>query len=291
MDNDCRNLSRVPHPSADLKEAQERSKRRQNFFCASSVFFCAFLWLSQSFVSEPSAVSVLVFTKTTGFRHDSIPTGIAAIESFGFEVEATEDATVFNPQNLPRYRVVVFLNTTGDILNLSQQAAFESFIKQSGGFVGIHSASDTEYGWPFYGELIGAYFSGHPDIQTARTRVIDATHPSTQRLPLDWLRTDEWYDFGVDPSRNVNVLITVDENTYSGGNMGAHHPISWHHEYSGGRSWYTAMGHTIDSYREPLFLDHILGGILWAADAGRPAPAENDLPRRVIRRPSRRGLS
>jgi type 1 glutamine amidotransferase len=215
--------------------------------------------------------AVLVFTKTTGFRHESIPAGIAAVQALGaqqhFAVDTSEDATVFTLDNLARYRVVIFLNTTGEILDAAQQAVFEQFIRQGGGFVGIHSASDTEYDWPWYGQLIGAYFASHPALQTATVKVADATHPSTRPLPAAWTRYDEWYNFRAVPSPTVHVLLTIDETTYTGGSMGAHHPLAWYHQYDGGRAWYTAMGHTTEAYQEPLFVQHILGGILWAAGA------------------------
>jgi type 1 glutamine amidotransferase len=218
--------------------------------------------------TEP-AFSVLVFSKAAGYRHDSIPTGIAAIRALGeqndFRVDASEDATVFNDERLAQYRLVVFLSTSGDILDLGQQAAFEKFIRGGGGFVGIHSASDTEYDWPWYGGLVGAYFGRHPVIQSATLKVMDPSHRSTRHLPIEWKRTDEWYDFRDDLDRDITVLIRIDESTYRGGRMGAVHPMCWYHAYDGGRAWYTAIGHTAESYKEPLFLEHLLGGITWAA--------------------------
>lgn len=218
---------------------------------------------------QQATFAVLLFSKTAGFRHDSIPAGIAAIKALGhqhrFQVEATEDATVFTDKGLAKYHVVVFLNTTGDVLDPSEEAAFERFLGRGRGFVGIHSATDTEYDWPWYGRLVGAYFRKHPAIQPATLKVADATHPSTKHLPTEWTRTDEWYDFRDDPSPRVNVLIRIDETTYTGGTMGASHPLAWYHEYEGGRAWYTALGHTMESYKEPAFLGHVLGGIFWAA--------------------------
>lgn len=218
--------------------------------------------------AEP-AFSVLVFSKTAGYRHDSIPSGIAAIRALGeqndFRVDASEDATIFNDKRLAQYRVVVFLNTTGDIFNSGEQAAFERFVQRGGGFVGVHAASDTEYDWPWYGGLVGTYFRRHPVIQSARLKVIDPSHRSTRQLPIEWRRTDEWYDFRHDLDLGITVLIRIDETTYRGGRMGADHPMSWYHSYDGGRAWYTAIGHTIESYKEPLFLEHLLGGITWAA--------------------------
>ena len=224
--------------------------------------------------SPEPAFSVLVFSKTAGYRHDSIPSGIAAIRALGeqndFRVDASEDATLFNDRNLAQYRVVVFLNTSEDIFNLEQQAAFEKFIRRGGGFVGIHSASDTEYDWPWYGRLVGNYFRRHPIIQSATLKVVDPSHESTRHLPIEWKRTDEWYDFRNDLASDLTVLIRINESTYRGGRMGADHPMAWYHDYDGGRAWYTALGHTVETYKEPLFLQHILGGITWAAGI-RPA--------------------
>jgi len=217
------------------------------------------------------AFAVLVFSKTAEFRHDSIPAGIAALRQQGslrgFSVDATEEASAFTDANLMRYKVVVFLSTTGDVLDASQQSAFERFIRRGGGFVGIHSATDTEYDWPFYGALVGAYFSNHPDIQTATVQVEVSSDPTVASLPRTWMRRDEWYNFRQNPRSRVTVLATLDERTYSGGAMAADHPIVWSHTYEGGRSWYTAGGHTIESYAEPLFVEHLGKGVLWAAGA------------------------
>ena len=219
----------------------------------------------------PASFKALVFSKTAGFRHGSIADGIAAVQELaaqnGFTVDATEDAAAFNDDNLAQYQVVIFLNTTGDVLDANQQAAFERFIRAGGGFVGVHSAADTEYDWPFYGDLVGAYFQSHPAIQTATIRVADPVHPSTEMLPRRWQRTDEWYNFRRNPRTNVHVLATLDEATYSGGAMGFDHPIAWCHDYEGGRAWYTAGGHTAQSYAEPLYREHLLHGIEYAAGA------------------------
>ena len=213
---------------------------------------------------------VLAFSRTTGFRHDSIPDAIAAVQTLGvqnaFAVDATEDHSAFTDDNLAQYRVVIFLLTTGHILDDTQQAAFERFIASGNGFVGLHSATDTEYDWTWYGALVGAYFASHPDIQQATIRREDAQHPSTVALPDLWVRDDEWYNFRTNPreTADMRVLATLDESTYSGGTMGDH-PVAWCHTYNGGRAWYSAGGHTTESYSEPLFLAHVLGGIEYAA--------------------------
>jgi type 1 glutamine amidotransferase len=215
--------------------------------------------------------SVLVFSKTAGFRHDSIPAGIEAVRrqgaTRGFSVDASEDSGVFADDSLGKHKVIVFLSTTGDVLNASQEAAFERFIRRGGGFVGVHSASDTEYDWAFYGGLVGAYFAGHPDIQNAAIQVEDSAHPATQSLPRPWTRRDEWYNFRQNPRSRVNVLATLDERSYMGGTMAPDHPIVWSHSYEGGRSFYTALGHTQESYSESAFVDHLGRAILWAAGA------------------------
>lgn len=225
--------------------------------------------LVYSFAAFPHEKHVLIFSKTEGFRHASITSGIAAIQQLGeehhFYVDATEDASVFTFDNLIQYDAVIFLSTTGDILNNEQQAAFEQYIQSGGGFVGIHAASDTEYSWPWYGELVGAYFDSHPPgTPTATIKVADKVHPSTNFLPDYWVRTDEWYNYRENPRGKVHVLMTLDESTYSGGNMGYDHPIAWLHAYDGGRAWYTGGGHTSESFSEPQFLAHILGGIQYA---------------------------
>jgi type 1 glutamine amidotransferase len=219
---------------------------------------------------------VLVFTKTAGFVHGpQITAGIALIQALGnahgFVVDQTDDASLITTANLAQYAVVVFFQTTGDILDAAQQAAFEGWITSGGGFVGVHSAADTEYAWPFYGALLGTWFLNHPAIQTATVTVVDPTHPSTAMLPPVFPHDDEWYNFQTNVASNplVNVLLTVDESTYSGGSMGAVHPIAWCQDSGAGRSWYTAIGHTLAQYSTTAFADHLLGGILWAAGSTR----------------------
>jgi type 1 glutamine amidotransferase len=213
--------------------------------------------------------AVLVFSRTAGFRHDSIAAGVTALEraagSEGFTLVATEDPAQFTAANLARFAAVVWLSTTGDVLDAEQQGAFEQFIRDGGGYVGVHAAADTEYGWPWYGGLVGAYFASHPPVQPATVRIVDPEHPSTAGVPPAWIRTDEWYDFRTDPGSSVHVLATVDEATYEGGVMGGDHPIAWCHEYDGGRAWYTGLGHTVESYTEEEFLRHLLGGVRYAA--------------------------
>ena len=223
--------------------------------------------------AQPGAYDVLVFSKTEGFRHSSIEPAIAALKSLGdeagFAVVATEDAAVFAPPFLGGFEVVVFLNTTLDVLDSLQQVAFQSYIRAGGGFVGIHAAADTEYDWSWYGELVGAYFESHPPVQPAEVLFTDRAHPATASLPLRWQHTDEWYNYDINPRADVHVVAVVDERTYEGGTMGHDHPIAWAHEFEGGRAFYTGLGHTAESYSEPLMLQHLRGAIAWAA--GRQA--------------------
>jgi cytochrome c len=254
-------------------------------------------------VVADSLENVLVFSKTAGFRHDSIPNGIAAIQQLGqqndFNVTATEDSAQFTDANLANFDVVVFLSTTGDVLNDTQQGAFERYVRAGGGFVGIHAAADTEYGWDWYGQMLGGYFRNHPaGTPTAAVDIVDGDEPSTEGLPARITRTDEWYNYqgplspAVNGSTtaadfsprlsNVHVLATVDESTYGeddGNSADDDHPISWCADYDGGRVWYTGMGHTQASFSEPNFMQHILGGLETAsrnqaADCGdeRQAP-------------------
>jgi len=217
--------------------------------------------------TEQETYDVLVFSKTAAFRHSSIDEGITAIEQLGaengFTVTPTEDSTAFTDANLAQYEVVLWLSTTGDVLDDAQQAAFERYVQAGGGYVGVHAASDTEYDWPWYGDLVGAYFNGHPAQQTATIKVNGHSNPATAELPSRWTRFDEWYNFRDYTDGSVRVLARLDESTYDAGAtaMGDEHPIVWCHEFDGGRSFYTGLGHTEASYVEPEFLFHLLGGI------------------------------
>jgi type 1 glutamine amidotransferase len=229
------------------------------------------LFAASCFAADAAgSFQVVVFSKTAAFRHASIADGIASIKELGalnnFGVVATEDANVFTDAGLAPFKAVIFLSTTGDILDANQQSAFERYIRNGGGFVGVHAASDTEYSWPWYGGLVGAYFANHPAIQNAAVIVEDTNDTSTVHLPARWLRNDEWYNFQTNPRADVHVLCRLDESSYSGGTMGDH-PIAWSHEYDGGRAWYTGGGHTSASYYEPAFRLHLLGGIRYASGA------------------------
>jgi cytochrome c len=218
------------------------------------------------------AARVLLLSRTAGFRHDSIPPGAAAIqragEQHGLVVDRTEDAGRLHDAELERYRALLFLSTTGEFLEDAQRAALRRFVEGGGGWVGVHAASAGELQWPWYGELAGAYFERHPEVQRAAIDVADQGHPAMAPLPARWVRTDEWYDFRSNPRGRVRVLATVDESSYRGGGMGADHPIAWCHQVGAGRSFYTALGHTSESFSEPLFLAHLLGAIRWVLAGG-----------------------
>ena len=212
---------------------------------------------------------MLVFYKTMGFKHSSIPKGIEAIQKLGiengFEVDTTKNASVFNEQALSEYSAVIFLSTTGNILDHKQEASFERYIQSGGGFVGIHAATDTEYDWHWYGRLVGAYFESHPPgVAEADFHILDKSFPATSFFGDSLLiHTDELYNFKMiyEP---VNVLLTVDEKSYEGGTNGSFHPMAWYHQFDGGRSFYTALGHTEESFEEEFFLKHLMGGIQYA---------------------------
>lgn len=210
--------------------------------------------------------AILVFSKTKGFRHKSIPAGKAALMKLGaenrFRVDTTEDASAFTLDNLKKYKTVVFLSTTGDVLDPEQQTAFEKYIQGGGGWFGIHAAADTEYDWPWYNKLAGAYFLSHPKQQNVDIMVWNQVDPTTNFLPNRWRRFDELYNYkNIQPG--ITVLATLDENSYEGGENGLMHPFIWKHEFEGGRAYYTGGGHTDESYVEPLFVRHLLEALKW----------------------------
>lgn len=224
--------------------------------------------------------SALLYSHTAGWHHESINSGVTAIRALGelhdFSVFWTEDANrVFKDDELKKYKVVIFLCTSGDVLNEEQQAAFERYIRAGGGYVGIHSASDTEYGWDWYTKMVGHMFRIHPPVQTATMKVEDRNFPGMDRFPARFLFTEEWYDFDASRSDKLRYLLSVDETTYKpkadwgargkSDGMGAFHPIAWFQEYDGGRSFYTALGHLPATYRDDRFMHHVYGGIYWAA--------------------------
>ncbi|MEO8177343.1 MAG: ThuA domain-containing protein [Deltaproteobacteria bacterium] len=215
-------------------------------------------------------VALLLFSKTTDYRHASIPAGIAALSSWaqrkGLHVEATEDGGWFEPERLARFAAVVWLSTSGSVLDAEQRRAFEAFLRAGGAYVGIHSASASEPDWPWYAELVGARFTEHPMPQRARLVVEDREHAATCHLGSEWWRSDEWYEFDRNPRAGVRVLLSVDESSYQGGTSGDH-PLAWCRELDGTRSFYTALGHSPTDFEDATFLQHLGGGIEWALGA------------------------
>ena len=221
---------------------------------------------------------VLLFTKTSGWHHESIHDSVTAMRKLArrhdFSMQWHEDASRFNDEFLSGFDVIVLVNTTGNIFNDEQQAAFQRFIQSGKGFVGVHAASDTEYDWEWYGKLVGHYFKIHPVNQTAIIQNIDNTFPGMQGIRKRHLWTDEFYDFHPANIDSLNYLLTIDESTYDpkanwgskkSDGMGEFHPLAWYHEFDGGRSFYTALGHIPAVYRDDAFLAHLYGGIYWAA--------------------------
>lgn len=211
--------------------------------------------------AEPARI--LVFTRTAGFRHDSIPVAVDTLRELapevGLAIEHSEDPSLFNDEALAKYRAVVFASTTGDVLDAEQQAAFERYVRAGGGYLGVHAAADTEYDWPWYGELVVAYFSGHPPgLQDTRVTFEGDAAPA---FAQPWRVTDELYNYKRNPRSFAEVIATVDERDYEGGTMGSDHPIAWCHARFGGRAWYTGLGHTEAMYADPIYRAHLLRGL------------------------------
>jgi cytochrome c len=268
-------------------------------------------------ISSPAeagtATRILVFSRTTGFRHSSIEPAHAAIERLGeehrFDVTGSEDPAVFDPETLRDYGAVVFVSTTGNpISDSAQRKALRRYLEHGGGFVGVHAASDqdetSQRTWPWFGVLLGTYFGGHP-LYSARptgdescavgsvvschpgtVTIEDARHPATRPILRSlaaggatgpqrrvWEVYDEFYGFLTNPRGDVHVLATLDEGSYlddprrldfGPGAMGDDHPIAWCHRVDKGRSFYTGLGHDAQLFSDPVYLEHLLGGILWA---------------------------
>jgi type 1 glutamine amidotransferase len=185
-----------------------------------------------------------------------------------------QDPNSFNDSFLKQFQVIIFLNTSGDILNTEQQKVLERFIQAGKGFVGIHSASDTEYDWEWYTKLVGRMFYIHPAVQTGKLQVLDSSFPGMQGFAQGKLWTDEWYQFGEEKVNDLHYILGVDETSYNakanwgskkGDGMGKFHPLAWYHNFDGGRSFYTALGHLPTNFSNEAFLSHLYAGILWAA--------------------------
>jgi type 1 glutamine amidotransferase len=220
------------------------------------------------------AARLLVYTRTTAYRHESIPAGVEALRTLGeFEVHHTEEPGVFEGP-LDAYAAVVFLSTSGEVLTPAGRERLAAYVETGGGFVGVHAAACTEDDWPYFGELLGARFDRHPAHQPGKAVVEDRDHPATRHLPAVWDFVDEWYDFRSNPRGTVRVLASADESSYDGGGMGGDHPLVWCREQGRGRVFYTALGHAREAYEDPDFRAHLLGGITWSARPARePRPS------------------
>ena len=241
------------------------------FFFIVQICFCSIATAQKQF-------KALLVTTTRGWHHESVHPGVLAVQELGrknfFDVVLFEDPNGFTDKYLEQFQVVIFLNTTGDIFDSAAQKVMERFIHSGKGYAGIHSATDTEYGWDWYTKLVGRMFHIHPQVQTARVNILDSTFPGLQGFAGNKLWTDEWYEFGPEKITGLNYILAVDESTYNpkvqwgekkGEGMGKLHPIAWYHTYDGGRSFYTALGHIPACFSDPVFLNHLYAGIFWAA--------------------------
>jgi uncharacterized protein len=220
----------------------------------------------------------LLVTTTKGWHHEALHSGVLAIQQMGqknnFDVVLWEDPNGFTDRYVSQFNVIIFLHTTGDIFDTAQQRVMERFIRSGKGYVGVHSASDTEYDWDWYTRMVGRMFRIHPVVQTAKLVVKDNNFPGLQGFANGRLWTDEWYEFGPEKTTGLQYILTVDESSYNpkvqwgekkSEGMGALHPIAWYHNYDGGRAFYTALGHVPQNFSDPDFINHLLGGIRWAA--------------------------
>lgn len=230
-----------------------------------------FVLLAAVLASCQQDQKVLIFSKTLGYRHASIETGVECIRKLGqtedFEVEHSEDSKVFLSDSLYKYDAVIFLSSSGDVFDEGEQEAFQAYVKNGGAVMGIHGATTTEYDWPWFNQLMGAYFDNHPEIQTADFDVVDPNHPSTRQLPTRFQMEDEFYNFySIQPG--LKPLIRIDEFSYEGGKHGDNHPIAWYHVFEGSRVFYTALGHRKELYKDSLFVEHLRGGISYVLGRG-----------------------
>ena len=216
--------------------------------------------------SSNNSYSVLVITETKGWVHDSIESGLKLIQNIGnknnFNVYHSDNSSVITYKNLKEIKTIIFLNTTEEILTDVEQKVMESFIKSGKGFVGVHAAADTEYNWQWYGKLVGAYYRNHPEVMNGK--ILTINHKITNHLDSEWEIEDEWYNFDY-VNYDINILLNLDEDSYIGGEHPDYHPITWYHEYDGGRSFYTGLGHTKEVYEDERFIKLLEKGILYAS--------------------------
>ena len=228
-----------------------------------------------------AAPKVLLFSHTTGYRHASIEPGVAAIrdlaEREGFTLVASEDPAVFEGDGLDGFAAIILLNTTTDRKDPASEwlvglrrTGLQTFVRGGGGVVGIHATADSHAHWPWYRRMIGGRFARHPEgTPTADLHRTDADHPAARVLPESFRRTDEYYLFeDFDPT--ITLLATFYPASIGEAAVNPK-PVAWAHRFEGGRVFYTAMGHTPESYSEPLFLAHLAAGLRWAAGLSQPA--------------------
>ena len=254
---------------------------KKNTFLVCSILILVFIISYSS--AQDKQFKALLITKTAGWHHESINEGVAAIKALAvrnfFDVQWHQDAIDITDNYLKNFQVIIFLNTTGDIFKDEEQKAIEKFIQSGKGYVGIHSASDTEYTWPWYTKLVGRMFRIHPVIQTAKLRFTTTPFPGLAGFTEGQFWTDEWYEFLPETITGLNYILTVDESSYNpkvewphinvkSEGMGSFHPVAWYHEYDGGRAFYTALGHLPSIYSEQSFLNHVYAGIFWV-ESGR----------------------
>nr|WP_159470668.1 ThuA domain-containing protein [Dyadobacter sp. 3J3] len=267
-------------------------KKKMNYLNVFCFALCICFSITVTAQSVTPEKRVLIFSKTAGFRHGSIGAGKVAIAKLGtengFSVDTTENAALFTEKNLRKYSAVIFLNTTGNVLNDNQQEAFEHYIQAGGGYLGIHAATDTEYDWQWYNKLAGAYFASHPgnpNVQNGEAYVVNREHPSMEGFPDRWKIKDEFYDFKTFNSQ-VTVLVKIDEKSYKDGKMGKDHPMSWYHEFDGGKAFYTNFGHEDATFENPVFLKHLMGGLKYVMatklDYSKSRPEENRFTKKVL---------
>lgn len=239
-----------------------------------AVFISSICYAQKKGPEFKEPLNILVFSKTNGFRHASISSGIKMLydqsKNQNWVITVTEDASLLRDDFLAKMDVAVFMNPTGDAICETGQAAFEKFMKSGKGFVGIHAAADFEYDWEFYGNLVGAYFRTHPPAQKATVIFENYDHPAMEPFKgkKTYTTVDEWYSFKESPRENVNVLACLDESTVTKQKddtwkMGDH-PLIWWTEKEDVRSFYTVFGHTHESFQDELVIQHITNAINWA---------------------------
>jgi len=225
-------------------------------------------------IHAQSRPQVLYVTQSAGFAHPVLPLTEEVLPAIGrqhdaFDIDITRDASILTTDTLKRYDAVVFY-TTGELpMNADQQTAFLQFIRNGGGFVGIHSATDTFYGWPEYGELLGGYFDNHPWREEVSVRVEDRTHPATKHLDERFQINDEIYQFKQWSRDRVNVLMSLDTQSVDTTQDSVHRSdndfaLTWSHSYGKGRVFYTALGHEEAVWQDDRFQRLIVNGIVWA---------------------------